>query len=312
MSSFQPRSNAASTAVGHTSSSNLYGTPGLSHADHTFSKNEETYLVGLYYSNFHCSHPMLVPRAYFAAQQYPDFLVFTICLVGHHFAPSQPPESFISAARGKISSALQADSTHRIQAFVLLSLVYCGTNETSSATDCLCSAISLAAEIHFGSPDSCLQETPHGIKQETLRRTWWELFTIDALLALLQGRPPKIKASDPDILPSVPCAEVLYEEGSPTERQSTYAEFERRMFLQQPPIFSSHFYRIQAALLMRRVQPFFAGDDVDPQGLEAVDNAIASWSFHLPDSGLDLSTSTGQMDHILMQANPNPNPRAGR
>lgn len=295
-----PAPNAASAATGNTGT--LFDSTRPTHSNYPFSAAESNYLVGLYYSHFHRSHPMLVPRAYFAAQQYPDFLVLTTCLVGHHFASSQPSETLLSTAVSMVESTEGADSTCRIQALIMLALVFLGSHEMDRANDCICHAVSLATEAKLDSMDAHLQSTAQSLEQESLRRTWWELFTVDALLALLQGRPPKIRSSDPNTLPSVPCAEILYETSDLTRRQPSYAEFERRFFLQPPGEFCSHFYRIEAVITLRRVQPFFTGDNVDPQELEAVRNAIASWSFHLPDSSFDLARFPGEFDHMLLQA----------
>lgn len=289
------------TATGNTVVA--FGPAGAAYSEFPFSSVEKSHLVGLYYSHFHSSHPILVPHAYFTAQRYPDFLVVAASLVGHHFASTQPPESALPAVISMIISAGDADNGYRVQAFILLALVSLGSHDMSRANDCLDHAVSLAMEANLDSLDSRSQGTPPSIMHESLRRTWWELFTVDALLALLQGRVPRITAANPDTLPYVPSAETLYEVGDLSSRQPSYAEFERRFFLQQHGEFSSHFYRIEAAFIVRRVRPLFTGDIVDPQELEAVCNAIASWPYHLPDSSFALSKPPGYCDQMLVQAN---------
>lgn len=296
----QPLPITRPTATGSTDGP--FGPAGVAYSKFLFSSAERSHLVGLYYSHFHHSHPMLVPRAYFTTQRYPDFLVVAISLVGHHFASTKPPESALFTAISMIISAGGADNGYRVQAFILLALVSLGSHDMSRANDCLDHAVSLAMEANLNTLDSRLQDTPPSVMRESLRRTWWELFTVDALLALLQGRVPRIKAADPDRLPYLPSAEALYEVGNLSSRQPSYAEFERRFFLQQYGEFSSHFYRIEAVFILRRVLPLFTGDIVDPQELEAVCNAIASWPYHLPDSSFALSEPLGDCDQILTQA----------
>lgn len=50
-----------------------------------FSAAYTNRLLRLYYSQFHRSYSMLIPRAYFSAQNYPDHLPAAVCLVCHHF-----------------------------------------------------------------------------------------------------------------------------------------------------------------------------------------------------------------------------------
>jgi len=272
------------------------------HASPLFSSTERFHLIGQYYSHFHRSHPMLVPRAHFRAQNYPDFLVVAVCVVGHHFA-HRPSEACIATAVSMAISAEGADVILRIQAFVLLALVFLGSHEMGRANDCLGRAASLAREVRLDSLDVCnLQGSATTLERETARRTFWELYAIDALLALLEARPPKLTTSSPHSLPSVPCADTSYEAVDLSSAQPTWADFERRLFLQDTATFSSHFYRIEAANIVRRVCPLFTSNDADLQELEAADNEIASWLYNLPDSSFTLPESPETSDQILLQS----------
>lgn len=66
--------------------------------------------------------------------------------------------------------------------------------------------------------------------------------------------------------------------------------------------FSTHFYRIEAVNIVRCVWPLFTQNNAGPYELEAVGNAIASWSYHLPNSTFSLPGSPGELDRILLQA----------
>jgi hypothetical protein len=272
------------------------------HSSLLFSAAEKSYLIGLYYSHFHRSHPMLVPRANFAAQEYPDLLVIAACLIGQRFASFRAPESALPAAIAMAQSAEGVEIRPRIQAFILLALTSLGSHEMDLANTCLDYAVRLAIESKLDRLHSCLADSVSSTTQESLRRTWWELFAIDALLALLQGRAPMITTSNAQTLPFVPVADELYELGDFSSKQPSYAEFERRLFLRHPDKFCSHFYRIQAVLIVRRVQPLFTDHNVDSRELEAVCNDIASWSYHLADSSFALPDSLEDFDQTLIQA----------
>jgi hypothetical protein len=294
---------------GHTDSSGRadasFDTAGTvpAHASPLFSSTERSHLIGQYYSHFHSSHPMLVPRAHFHAQHYPDFLVIACCVVGHHFASYRPSEACISTAVSMAISAEGADVILRIQAFILLALVSLGSHEKGRANDCLGRAVSLAREARLDSFDTCNSygsATP--LERECARRTFWELYTIDAILALLEARPPKLMTSSPHSLPFVPCADTSYKASDLSLAQPTWADFERRLFLQDTVAFSSHFYRIEAANIVRRVSPLFTSNDADLQELEAADNEISSWLYNLPDSSFTSPEFPEGSDQILLQA----------
>jgi hypothetical protein len=305
-------SSATSSALrethGHTHSPSRadvsFDTAGTAQADANslFSSTERTHLIGQYYSHFHRSHPMLVPRARFHDQHYPEFLVVACCVVGHHFA-HRPSEACISTAVSMAISAEGADVVFRIQAFTLLALVFLGSHEMGRANDCLSRAASLASEARLDSFDACnSQDSATTLERECSRRTWWELYTLDSILALLEARPPKLKTQSPQNLPFVPRADSSYEAGDLGTVQRSYTDFERRLFLQDTVAFSAHFYRIEAASLVRRVCPLFTRNDADLQELESTGNEIASWLYNLPDSSFTSPESPEESDQILLQA----------
>jgi hypothetical protein len=272
------------------------------HANSLFSSTERTHLIGQYYSHFHRSHPMLVPRAQFYNQHYPEFLVVTCCVVGHHFA-SRPSEACISTAVSMAISAEGADVIFRIQAFILLALVFLGSHEMGRANDCLDRAASLSREARLDSSDTCnSQDSATTLQREYARRTFWELYAVDSILALLEARPPKLKTQSPQNLPFVPHADSSYEAGDLGTAQRSYADFERRLFLQDTVAFSAHFYRIEAANLVRRVCHLFTRNDADLQELESASNDIASWFYNLTDSSFTSPESPEESDQILLQA----------
>jgi len=271
--------------------------------DSMFSPTERSHLVGQYYSHFHRSHPMLVPRLHFHNQNYPDFLIVACCVVGHHFASYKPSADCIAKALSMTISAEGSDKIFRIQAFVLLALVFLGSHEMGRTSDCLGRAASLAHEAKLDSVEACiLQDSATTLDRESARRTWWELYAVDALLALLEARPPKLTTQSPHKMPFVPCADNSYEATDLGKPQPTYADFERRLFLPNATSFSSHFYRIEAVNLVRRVCPLFTRNDADLQELEATSNEIASWLYNIPDSSFTSPESPEESDQILLQA----------
>lgn len=115
---------------------------------------------------------MLVLRAYFHSQHYPDFLVVARCVIGHHFASHWPPEACISMAVSMAILAEGADKPFRIQAFLMLALVFLGSHEMGRASDCVSRATSLARKARLGSFDACnSQDSATTLERGCVRRT---------------------------------------------------------------------------------------------------------------------------------------------
>lgn len=284
------------------------GAASASSTDNTcnpFTPAETSHLISLYYSRFHRSHPMLVPRAHFSAQQYPDYLVLAVCLVGHHFASHRPSPSLVRTAASLAESSRGADNVHhQIQALILCALVISSASKQSSLAD---NYITNAAQLACASNLHCLEinvthEAAWSIEQESLRRTWWELYVVDAVLALFRHRPPSFPSASLSSQPFMPCSESHYETGKLNSDNLSHTDFENRVLMQTPPEFSSYSYRIHAAVIIRRVCPLLMGGDLDPDELDAADQAIAAWNLDSPKASFASCDTSGDVDHMLLQA----------
>lgn len=271
----------------------------------SFTPAETSHLVSLYYSRFHRSHPMLVPQAHFSSQRYPEYLILAVCLVGHHFASHRPSPSLIHTAASSAESSRGVDHVHhQIQTLILCALITSSSSKQSSLAD---NYITKAAQLACASSLHCLDTNvthPDGrsLKQESLRRTWWELYIVDAVLALLRHRPPSFPSASLSCQPSMPCSESHYETGKLSSDNLAHEDFENRVLMQTPPEFSSYSYRIHAAVIIRRVCPLLIGGDLDPDELEAADQAIAAWNLDSPKEFFVSCDSSGEVDNMLLQA----------
>lgn len=270
-----------------------------------FSAAETSHLVSLYYSRFHRSHPMLVPQAHFSAQQYPDYLILAVCLVGHHFATSRPSPSLIRTAASLAESSPGVDHVHhQVQTLILCALVTSSTSKQSShADDYIAKAVALAYASNLHCLDNpAVYEAGRGLEQESLRRTWWELYIVDAVYSLLRHRPPGFPSASLGSHPFAPCSESQFETGELSSGNIVQADFENRILMQTPPDFSSYSYRIHAAAIIRRVCTLLVGSDLDPDELMAADQAIAAWNLDSPKASFASCDTSGEVDHMLLQA----------
>lgn len=270
-----------------------------------FTPAETSHLVSLYYSRFHRSHPMLVPQAHFSSQQYPEYLVLAVCLVGHHFASHRPSPSLIRTAASSAESSRGVDHVHhRVQTLILCALITSSSSKQSSLAD---NYITKAAQLACASSLHCLDTNDthpdgRGLAQESLRRTWWELYIVDAVLAILRHRPPNFPSASLSYQPLMPCSETHYEAGKLSSDNLAHEDFENRVLMQVPPEFSSYAYRIHAAVIIRRVCPLLMGGNLDPDELEAADQVIAAWNLDFPKTFFASCDSSGEVDHMLLQA----------
>lgn len=262
-------------------------------------------LVGLYYSRFHPSHPMLVPRAYFSAQRYPTYLIAAMCVVGHYFTSCPPSTSLVQKAFSLATSEHEPESIHRIQALILCAVSFSASSQVLLADDCIHRAVrvSRTTNLHRLDTEDVPQVSPGEMMQrESFRRTWWELYLLDAISALLRHRKPSLPATSSGGMPLLPCSESLYETGECCSSNLSRQDFERRILLSTSDSFSSQSYRIHAASIVRSVCPFLATVDMDPAELEAAEMAIAIWNLDPPNACLTSPDASDGIDNILLQA----------
>ncbi|OKL59519.1 hypothetical protein UA08_05198 [Talaromyces atroroseus] len=259
------------------------------------------YLVDVYYSNFHNSHPILPPLRMFYDYAPPPYLEQVVKFIGAHFTPAASPDTYRQPVVLMVTD--QAPCPEKVQALLLLTIVLHSRNERQEAGSLLAQAIDLAYELgmHRRSfTELIASEDP--IRQESLRRTWWELYVIEGMLTALGVRPTFTASTVPPEVP-LPCEERIYQEGLyPPASPPTLADFDDRVFADEDFDFSSYTYRIDAVRILGRVvllsDPAAGRHDV----IESVDARLASWSHHIPESKMELIRADGTIDEMMFQA----------
>jgi hypothetical protein len=139
--------------------------------------------------------------------------------------------------------------------------------------------------------------------EESLKRTWWELYTVDVYLTAVNRRSTHETASARPH-PLLPCAQKVYESGQcGPSNHLTLRVFEDRVFSRDLDLnFPSISYRIEAVRIVGRVLSLAANDGATPDSIQALDNALASWKHNLPACKIDMVDSSGEVDLMLFQA----------
>lgn len=270
-------------------------------ADEPDEQDDDAQLINLFYANFQAGHPVLVPRAYYAEQNYPKYLRLVVQFIGSHFSTSVSSDSLRTITGNKLENT-HIKSPQMVQSLLLFSIAIHSRNEPKQAEKFLARAVHMALELGMNKREfATVNGRQQAIVEESLRRTWWELFIVDGLMAALH-RKSSFPSSHVDLDTALPCEENVFIEGICLPSPPTLAQFDGRLFADEEIQFSSFCYRIEAIRILSRVLDIAGTDEVHGDQLQAVDNALAGWVHHLPPAKADLVNNFGEVDEMLFQA----------
>jgi len=267
----------------------------------TCSSVDAKQLVNLFYTYFHPAHPILLPKRLYYGRDYPNHLKQVILFIGSHYSSSTTSNQLRSA----IAEGL-ADDTQKtpsmVQGRLLFAIALHGRNEIREAQAMLAQAVSLALDIGMNQRDfAAIHGGRQTVEEESLRRTWWELYVVDGIMAGFWRRSEfSIHSFSSDVL--LPCEEATYMDAAGMPDAPTVAQLDNRLFANDEMQFSSSCYRIEAARILARVLALTGTRDVHQDQVQAVDNALAGWAHHLPPGKADIINALGEVDEILFQA----------
>lgn len=260
--------------------------------------------INSYYVHFHPAHPLLVPRQYLARQQYPDYLQWTICFIAQHYGVQQSGNhDFEGTFKVMLAPDKDEMTVSRVQALVLYAIVLHSLHRPQEALGCTRRACQIANAMGLNRPDfASLNAAPGSVEEESIRRTWWELYVVEAYLSALH-RQPSLLSSLERSYPLLPTFEESYAAGTCDPDPPSLAQFEDRAFVRVPErrIYSSYSYRIEAIRIIRRVQSVWE-DQAQPDAVQVVDSALASWKYYLPGARQGVADDLGDIDPLFFQA----------
>lgn len=265
----------------------------------TADNDDREGFIDLYYSIFHPSHPLLVPRAFFAAQQYPAYLKLVLQLIGSHYATTGAGN-----LREQAAAAVDADETkdaHKVQALVLLAIALHARYEPMQAQTYIMKAVQVAVGIGLNLPEyASAHAHMDPVVTESLRRTWWELFVVDGYIAALH----QMTTFGSNMVQShalLPCEEAEYETGVCSSDSRRLQDLEDRQYKDDTFVYSSFCYRIEAIRILARVLAV-TGEDLTLAGeIQSVDNAISGWRYNVPESKRGAISSCDDFDTLIFQ-----------
>ncbi|OOG00669.1 hypothetical protein ASPCADRAFT_202493 [Aspergillus carbonarius ITEM 5010] len=260
------------------------------------------YLIDIFYTYFHPSHPILPPlRILYRSQTPPPFLEHVIKFIGTHFTPAASSDVYRPSVMSSVMA--QEGSIEKLQALVLLAIVLHSRNERAEAGECVTTAVNLAFELGLHTQGFArMMSDGDPVREESLRRTWWELFIIEGMLTAL-GVQGAFRCNSVPLEVPLPCEERIYQDGLPPPPAPTIAQFDERVFADEERDFSSFTYRIEAVRILGRVVATQDMIEGQQDQVEAIDARITSWFHHLPESKAELLRPDGSVDEMMFQAN---------
>lgn len=180
-------------------------------------------MIQLYYQNFHLSHPVVIPRKALNSPLcylIPPALLSIMRYIGaHYYSNPSLRQEFRREAFDSLSDPTMQDG-FKVQALLLLAIIDHSNGDEKSSHRLVQTASTLALEI--GLNNSCFARENsygHSAMEESWRRTYWELYVVDGLLAAFREQSSfRLYRQPTDI--QLPCAEKLYNYDSVRVKQT--------------------------------------------------------------------------------------------
>ena len=172
-------------------------------------------LPELYYRYFHDAHPILIPQTHFNSfsSTLPVAVTSVIEYIGSCYSSTVDRNALRNTVETNVFSASREKSGHTVQALLLLAIAQHSVDLAIQAVQTLDSAIDLALELGLNRDSfrcACCKDSP--ILRESWRRTWWELYVIDGIIAAVHMKDHfRLHAHENDV--ALPCEESVYRAG---------------------------------------------------------------------------------------------------
>lgn len=225
------------------------------------------------------------------------------------FARNAPTSSFCREAEhalfGNIHSP-PAKNAFTVQALLLFAIGLHSENEQERASQVKDIAADLALELGMNQTEFSEGTGGEGengrVLEESWRRTWWELYFVDGIIAGIHQRD-SFKLWSVECTVPLPCEEEAYAKGVIPEPASLQ-DFDDRYFSADKTVFSSFSYRVEAIRILGQVLAVgSAAGQGDETRADAADASLVNWGLHLPEAKKELVDGKDRkVDEMLFQA----------
>ncbi|KAL2440951.1 hypothetical protein ABEF95_009647 [Exophiala dermatitidis] len=263
---------------------------------------EGTDLIELFYKHFYPAHPFIIPRKMFLQDPscMPHALRAVIRYLASHYLPQANRSALSNAARVIFSDEIPDDG-YKVQGLILSAFVNYARFDQEGGSAALNKAIETAIRLGMQHATFAIQ---HGkgnpVLEESWRRTWWTLMTIEGVVAVIGGHLPFRTYSTPADVP-LPGHDEDYYELRPSPLLRTFADLRNRAVAEDTFEYSTLAYTVEATYILGSVLALGADTFAvtDPQ-VEAIDASISNFFLSLPPSKREVIRYDGTVDEALV------------
>ncbi|RKK06682.1 hypothetical protein BFJ66_g17180 [Fusarium oxysporum f. sp. cepae] len=257
-----------------------------------------------FYHHFHQAHPFVLPKRHFAlvSESNREPLLATMRWIGSFYLNVGIFRDvlFHEAYRLSYGSGHSKDG-FLIQALILLVIGLDGSGELERARAVLADAAKLAIQMSLNTNDYAASNgRGMPILEESWRRTWWDLFVVDSMVAGIHRATNFLPFEVPTDV-ALPCEEHDYFEGNIP--QPVYLEdLEDSQLSGDERNFSSFAYRISSARILGKfiTSPPISG--FEDENLIRIEALLTNWWLSLPRHKRDTYLEGGRFDEMMFQA----------
>lgn len=273
--------------------------------DIAVDSDESEMLIDLFYTNFFNAHPFIIPMQLYRTKRalLPSHLKSVITFVASHFASRFPHQSLHNAAEDITSNHIPNDG-YKVQGLMLFGMSLFARCEQEPALVVINQAIDLALELGMNTKNFALD---HAVSNPTLeeswRRTWWDLYMMDGILASLSSVQHRLRLHNVQTDVPLPCEEDIYALCKPIPPLRSRVDFLERAFAFQDCDYSSLAYKIEAVRLLGKVisiGPDIAACTSEQAG--SLDASLANFVLSLPPNKRSPISLDGRIDEVLFSA----------
>ncbi|KAL6230092.1 hypothetical protein BDW75DRAFT_79307 [Aspergillus navahoensis] len=259
-------------------------TLGLSEADLVTPQVAYDPMIQLYYENFHPSHPLMVPRKALGTSLcflIPSQLLSVMRYIGAHYYPDPSLKQAFRQAAFNASLDKSVEGGFKVQALLLLAITDHSHCHEQSAHRLIQTAVDLALEIGLNRRQYASEHSyGHAVLEESWRRTYWELYVVDGLLAAMQDQSLFRLYHQPANV-QLPCGEKMYKCDNVIPSGQTLEDLQNNWTLGQD--FPTFAYRISAMQKLGAVLGLDRSlEDSVESRIETIDAHIVSSLMVLP------------------------------
>lgn len=257
-----------------------------------------------YFTFFHPAHPMLPPLSTHVAlpSVVASLILSIIDFVGSHYVVGCQGVCDQNPLVEKLFTSW-SDSYVTVQAALLMTILLHFHNRQHDAVALLDRTTELAIQLGMHLAHYAPSQAQGSlILEESIRRTWWELYIVDTMLSAIHKRS-SVRTHTVKATAWLPIEDSDFASGKPSA-QLTLEQSIKRCFGFDDVYPSSFALRIEAASILGRGVALdsahtFTNSDSD---FVEVDALLTSWSHHLPHSKREILDHSGTIDEALFAA----------